>query len=61
MEMMRSAQMNHAKPKPRWQKDAVYNSHLDQCDKVTIGEAGLEVLEKFAGKEGISDLRLFTR
>ena len=61
MDRMKKAQMNHAKPKPRWQKDAAYNSHLEQCDKVTIGEAGLEVLEKFAAREGVLDLRLFNR
>lgn len=61
MSRMMEAQKKHAEPKPKWQSETSYNNHLAQCDKVTLGEAGWEVLEKFAAKEGVADLKLFNR
>jgi len=61
MTMMMSAQKKFAEPKPASQKDVSYMNHLKQCDKATLGEAGWEVIEKFAAVEGVNDLKLFNR
>lgn len=59
--MMREAQKKHAEPKPTDQQDVTYLNHLKQCDKVTLGEAGWQVIEKLAAMEGVKDLKLFNR
>ena len=61
MNRMRDAQKKHAEPQPENQKDVPYMNHLKQCDKATLGEAGWEIIEKFAPAEGVSDLKLFNR
>jgi hypothetical protein len=59
MYAMMDAQKKHAEL--QWQPDEAHSNHLIQCDKATLGEAGWEVIDKFAAKEGVSDLKLFNR
>lgn len=61
MNMMRDAQKKHAEPRPSDPKNVTYMNHLKQCDKATLGEAGWQVIEKFAAVEGVRDLKLFNR
>jgi hypothetical protein len=61
MNMMSDAQKKLAEPKPEKQEDVAYMNHLKQCDKSTLGEAGWEIVEKFAAAEGVNDLKLFNR
>lgn len=61
MKMMGDAQKMLGEPKPETQGDVAYMNHLKQCDKATLGEAGWQVIEKFAAMEGVRDLKLFNR
>lgn len=49
----------HTEPKPDWQKHEAHRNHLAHCDRVTVGEAGWEMVEKYAAKEGVNDIKLF--
>jgi hypothetical protein len=59
MQVMADAQKKHGEP--QWQGDIAHQNHILQCDKTTLGEAGWEVIEKYAALEGVSDLKLFNR
>jgi len=61
MNRMRDAQKKWAEPRPTDQPEITHRNHLIKCDKATLGEAGWEVIDKFAAMEGISDLKLFNR
>ena len=55
---MMDEQRKHAEPRSG-QSDKAYRNHLIKCDKATLGEGAWETIEKFAAKEGVTDLKLF--